>query len=306
MRLKLFDYDILDGFWVALPNEDFKVKWAALAGPQKIQKQVISTREMFEEETERFVKQQSSDLVMFDERVEGLNMTICQFATQCDTSKTAEISIEIKKLWKQINETMDLGRLLNKRQSLFENPPIDLSPMVQLLESFTPYKVLWVTGADFNKWEDAWMGNPLPNVAPDTIRTMMAEFMEANDSCIATFVDLPKVQSVAYYFQQRMNEFMPKVDVLEWVKNPAWILIHWQELCKTTEMEIKVSLSMSMEYLLAKGIMKFYDVVRQISESATENHHILEAEEREAERLRLEEEAELLARKNRRRGRKLT
>lgn len=305
MRLKLFEYEILDFFWIALPNEDFKIKWAALAGPLKIQKQMVSTREMFEEETERFIKQQSSDLVMYDERVEGLNMTISQFATQCDTSKTTEISIDIKKLWKQINETMDLGRLLNKRQALFESPPIDLKPMIQLLESFTPYKTLWVTGADFIKWEEAWLGNPLPNVAPDVIRVTMAEYIEANNSCVVVFNELPKVQKVAYYFQERMAEFMPKVDVIEWVKNPAWILLHWNELCKATEMEIKFSISMSMEYLLGKGIMKFYDTVREISEAATRNQFALEAALAEEERLAAEAEQAILDRKNRRRGRKL-
>lgn len=305
MRLKLFEYEILDFFWIALPNEDFKVKWTALAGPLKIQKQIVSTREMFEEETERFTKQQSSDLVLYDERVEGLNMTISQFATQSDTSKTTEISIEIKKLWKQINETMDLGRLLNKRQALFENPPIDLKPMIQLLDSFTPYKTLWVTGADFIKSEEAWLGNPLPNVAPELIRVAMAEYIEANDSCVLTFNELPKVQAAAYYFKTRLNEFMPIIDIIEWIKNPAWILVHWQELCKTTEMEIKFSVTMNMEYLLGKGIAKFYDTVRDISLSATKNQHILEAAEREAERLRLEEEQAILDRKNRRRGRKL-
>lgn len=305
MRLKLFEYEILDFFWIALPNDDFKVKWAALAGPLKIQKQIVSTREMFEEETERFTKQQSSDIVMYDERVEGLNMTISQFATQYDTSKATEISIEIKKLWKQINETMDLGRLLNKRQLLFENPLIDLKPMIQLLESFTPYKILWVTAADFIKSEEAWVGNPLPNVAPDVIRVAMGEYIAAMDSCISMFKELPKVQQAAYFFQKRLNEFMPTIDIIEWIKNPAWIMVHWQELCKTTEMEIKFSVTMNMEYLIGKGITKFYDKVREISISATENQHILEAAEREAERLRLEEEQAILDRKNRRRGRKL-
>lgn len=305
MRLKLFEYEILDFFWVPLPNEDFKVKWAALASPLKVQKQIVSTREMFEEETERFTKQQSSDLVVYDERVEGLNMTISQFATQFDTNKTTEISIEIKKLWKQINETMDMGRLLNKRQALFENPPIDLRPMIQLLESFTPYKVLWVTGADFIKSEEAWLGNPLPNVAPEGIRITMDEYIEANESCIVIFKELPKVQGVSYFFQKRMNEFMPLIDIIEFVKNPAWIMLHWQELCKATEMEIKFSVAMNMEYLLSKGIAKFYDTVKEISISATENQHILEAAEREAERLKLEEEQAILDRKNRRRGRKL-
>lgn len=306
MRLKLFEYDILDYFWTPLPNEDFKVKWNALAGPMKCYKQMVSTREMFEEETERFLKQQTADLQTYDEKVEALNMTVSQFSSQYDTAKTTEISIDIKKLWKQITETMELGRVLNKRQNLFENPEIDLTPIVQLRDSFAPYKTLWVTGADFLKWEEAWVGNPLPNVVVENIRVAVADYMAAIVECIGIFAELPKVQQVALYFQERIRHFEPVIDVMDWIKNPAWIMFHWQELTKTTGLEIKFSTGMNFEYCMSKGIMKFYDEVRDLSESATKNKDILEAAMADEERLKREAEEEIIARKNRRRGRKLT
>lgn len=305
MKLKLFEYEILDIFWTPLPNEDFNVKWQALAGPAKCMKQIITTKEMFEEETERFQKQQSSDLSLFDEKVEALNMTISQFSSQYDTEKTTEISIDIKKLWKLVTDTLAMGTLLNLRQGLFEVPEIDLSGIEQLRGSFAPYKVLWTTGADFFKWEEAWCGNPLPNIDVESIKSTIMEYKDSLTYCIDVFSELPKVQEVAQYFYNKILLFDPVLNVLGWLKNPAWIMYHWQELCKQTGLEIKYSTGINFDYCKQKGIMKFYSVVQHISEEATRNKDILEAQMAEEERLKREAEEERLARRNQRRGRKL-
>lgn len=305
MKLKLFEYDILDYFWRALPNDDFKVKWDALAGPLKCTKQMHTTWEMFEEETERFQKIQTSDLVGFDEKVEALNMSVSTFSSLADTSKVAEIAVDIKKLWKLIVETSEMGKTLNVRQALFELPDIDLTGIQNLLVSFAPYRKLWVTGADFTKWEEAWCGNPLVNVAPDAIRVSVDEYKAAIVECIQIFEELPKVQEVAKHFLDCIEQFEPKLDVLGWIKNPAWILVYWQEFGKTTGLEFKYSISINFDYLLDKGIMQHYDTVREISERATQMKDQLEAEMLAAEQAKREAEEELERKKNSRRGRKL-
>lgn len=305
MKLKLFEYEILDFFRVALPNEDFKVKWDALAGPMKCMNQITTTKEMFEEETERFLKQQIGDLTLYDEKVEALNMGVSQFSSQYDTAKTTEISIDIKKLWKAITDTKDLGVVLNRRQVLFEEPEIDLSGIVKLQESFDPYKILWVTGADFLKWEEAWCGNPLPNIATDIIQTTVNEYRESILYCIRVFSELPKVQEVSYFFWNKIEAFQPLLNVLTWIKNPAWLLYHWQELCKTTGLEIKYTVAINFDYCLQKGIMKYAETIRDMSEAATRNKDTFEKQMLEEERLKREAEEEMLARKNRRRGRRL-
>lgn len=305
MKLKLFEYEILDYFWHVLPNEDFKIKWNALAGPFRCSKQMIVTREMFEEETERFQKQQIGDLATFDEKVEALNMSVSQFSSQFDTAKVTEIAIDIKKLWKTIVETSEIGRTLNRRQVLFELPEIDLNGIVQLQASFAPYKTLWVTAADFQKWEEAWFGNPLATIVPDSISLSVKEYKEALLMCVTEFAELQKVQDVALHFVRCIEAFEPKLEVLTWIKNPAWIVVHWQEFCKVTGLEIKVTPAMNFEYCMEKGIMKFYDEVRDISDGATRNRAKLEAEIEAAERAKREAEEEIERRKNSRRGRKL-
>lgn len=305
MKLKLFEYDILDNFFVPLPNEDFNIKWQGLSGPYKCMKQIVATKKMFEIETEHFQLQQISDIALFHEKFEGLNMNVGLLSAQCDVTKTTEISIDIKKLWKTITETMDFGKLLNKRQLLFGLNEIDLSPINQLQNIFEPYKLLWITAADFIKCKEAWLGNPLSNNVVETIRTTVNEFKEAILNCIDLFAEIPQIQNVAKHFHESILAFEPILDVMGWLKNPAWILYHWHELEQLTGLEIKFSLTISLAYCIAKGIMKYSEQVRQISEAATRNKDELQAKMDEEERLKQEAAEELIARNNRRRGRKL-
>lgn len=305
MKLKLYEYDILDSFFHALPHSNFVLKWQTLAGPLKCMRQIDHTKVDFQDETERFRKQQISDLVLFDERIEVYNMSVSQYGMQYDQEKYLELSIEIKKLWKLISDTKDFGILLNKRQTLFDMPPIDLSGIDKLLESFSPYKTLWVTAADFFKWEEAWCDNPINSVAVDSIRTTISEFKINLLECIHVFSELPQIQTVATHFYGKLLEFEPKIDVIEWIKNPAWLQYHWLELNKTTDIEIKYSTNMNFYYCLDKGIMNYAKEIQNLSNEATKNKDELEAKLREEEARKQAAEAELIARKNRRRGRKL-
>lgn len=305
MRFKLYEYDILDSFWYALPQKNFVLKWQTLAGPIKCMQQIKDTTIFFEEETDRFLKQQIADLTIFDERVESYNANVSQYGMQYDTHKCVELSIEMKKLWKLISDTKDFGELLNRRQILFDMPEMDLSGIENLLSSFLPYKTLWVTAADFLKSEEAWCGNPLSTISIDAIINTIDEYKQNLYEAIEIFTELPQIQMVAKYFFEKIESFQSIVNVLKALKNPAWLQYHWLELNKETELEIKYSVNINFNYCLSEGIMEYAEKIVEMSEEATKNKDLLEAQLREEEERKRAEIEELIARKNRRRGRKL-
>lgn len=230
MKVKLFDFAILDDFFFPLPNANFNAKVQALYSPVKIANQIKLTNEMFEEEIERFRKQQIEDLATFGERLEELTVGVVYYNTQFDVNKLMENSIEIKKLWKAINEFGDLGKVLNKRQVLFELPQMDLSPIKQLMNSSDAFKDLWCTAADFNKFKDILLENTLTNVSVKSIHEEMKHFRDVMTKCVKSFREQEKIQEVAQYFLDSINNFEATVECLILVKNPLWNINHWQEV----------------------------------------------------------------------------
>lgn len=230
MKVKLFDFAILDDFYFALPNANFNTKVQALYSPVKISNQIKMTNEMFEEEIERFRKHQVEDLATFSERLEELTVGVVYYNTQFDVDKLMENSIEIKKLWKSINEFRDLGKVLNQRQLLFELPPIDLNPIEQLVNSSDAFKDLWSTAADFYKFKDILLENTLVNVSVKNIHEEMERFKNTLKKSVKSFREQEKIQEVAQYFLDNVTDFNATVDCLILVKNPIWNINHWQEV----------------------------------------------------------------------------
>lgn len=230
MKVKLFDFAILDDFYFPLPNANFNAKVQALYGPVKIAIQIKATNEMFEEAIERFRKQQIDDLATFGERLEELTVGVVYYNTQFDVGKLMENSVEIKKLWKAIKEFGELGSVLNKRQSLFELPPIDLSPIEQLVHSSDAFKDLWCTAADFYKFKDILLENTLTNVSVKNIHEELKSFKGTLTKTVKSFREQEKIQDVAKYFLDNVHDFDATVECLILIKNPIWNINHWQEV----------------------------------------------------------------------------
>lgn len=292
MRTILFDYELLDHFWYSLNNENFSIKWEAISWPFKISKQIISTREMHEEDTDKFHKIHFSDQINFEERIEGINVQVTGFSTNFDYSKVTEFSIEIKKIWKNIVDSQTYGELLNKRQELFELPEINLNNIKTLMVSGMPYKSLWVTAADFLKWEDAWLGNPLTNIDTEIIRKSVNEYKTTIKECIEIFNEIKQLQEVAERVLTDIENFEPCIEVIEYLKSPIWHINQWQQLNKKSEMEFKYSTAINFEYLKVKGIMNHVNLVKEIYEKAVEDKEKNEAKAAEEARvLKMKEEA---------------
>lgn len=230
MKIKLFDFAILDDFYFPLPNANFNAKVQALYSPIKIANQIKMTNEMFEEAIERFRKQQIEDLATFGERLEELTVGVVYYNTQFDVGKLMENSIEIKKLWKAIKEFGELGVVLNKRQALFELPPMDLNPIEQLVNSSDAFKDLWCTAADFYKFKEILLENTLTNVSVKNIHEEMKNFKDIMTKAVQSFREQEKIQEVAQYFLDNVNDFGTSVECLVLIKNPIWSINHWQEV----------------------------------------------------------------------------
>lgn len=230
MKVKLFDFAILDDFYFPLPNANFNAKVQALYSPVKISNQIKTTNETFEEEIERFRKQQIEDLATFDERLEELTVGVVYYNTQFDENKLVENSIEIKKLWKAIKEFGELGKVLNKRQTLFELPAMDLSPIEQLINSSDAFKDLWCTASDFYKFKDILLENTLTNVSVKNIHEEIKSFKEVLTKTVKSFREQEKIQEVAQRFLDNVNNFDTTVECLILIKDPVWNINHWQEV----------------------------------------------------------------------------
>jgi dynein heavy chain len=99
----------LEHFWYALPQEDFENKWEAIGWPYRISKQVEATEQYLKEEEERFYKIQLNDEYTLQDKIETLTAQVVQMAKQKDFSKTHEIAVDMRRLWKSMERGARAG-----------------------------------------------------------------------------------------------------------------------------------------------------------------------------------------------------
>ncbi|XP_038111348.1 dynein heavy chain 1, axonemal [Culex quinquefasciatus] len=276
MKTVVFEYEILDHFRYALPDADFYQKWTALGMPKAILNQIESVHEFHEGEVDKFRKQQVSDEAGFASRVEEINVHISKFTTVYDVAKVTEVSIEVKKLWKTINELFQYGETLNKRQELFEMAAIDLSSLVELKESFVGYKNMWIFAAEYSNVEESWRKNPISSVETEVVARTLFHYKKCFGDLLDPFEDQPQIQNVIRTFLARVEQFEPHIAIIELLQHPLLEPIHWNQLAKAAGIKVKLSVAANFELFLENHIEQHSELLRDIIAKAEEQKEELE------------------------------
>ncbi|XP_053672206.1 dynein axonemal heavy chain 1 [Anopheles nili] len=286
MRGILYEYEILEGFLYNLPDTDFEQKWQAQAFPRIVLKQTVSVREFLESEVDRFRKQQFADEAAFTASIEDINAYISKFTTLYDVSKVSEMSVEVRRLWKALQELIDRGHTMNRRQELFEMAPISLNNLYELQHNFGANRELWTTAADYLKLEETWIGNPLASVDLGAVRRGLQQTHDTLKDLMAPFRDQPQLLAVVEHFVQVVEAFRPNLDVMEQLKCPFLEAKHWGQLAKETGIKGKLSADVGFDVFLEHGFRDHLETVRRVAAKAEQQHLEQEVRLAEEERIR--------------------
>lgn len=90
-RRYVLEYEVLDFFWYALPQEDFELKWEAIGWPFRVTKQVEATNAFLDEEVQKFLKIHIDDEFALQEKIETLTVQVTQMSGLRDAAKVTYI-----------------------------------------------------------------------------------------------------------------------------------------------------------------------------------------------------------------------
>ncbi|XP_005175048.1 dynein axonemal heavy chain 1 isoform X2 [Musca domestica] len=297
IQIMWLEYDMLDSFFYNLPDHQFAMKWEAYAWPKQILDRLSTLKEEQKLDIEEFKRLHLSECIGFEERLESLNDEIQQFSLQFNPKKVMETAVEVKKTWKVIQDLQKLGETLRYRQELFELEEFSLEFLASIIEGFLPYKNLWYACQDLVKLEEATVGNPIVNIELADVWQAMEVIKNSLNEALEIFNEKPEIQNVANYFLQVLDEFIPKYNAIQDLKNENWLYLHWQELGQRSGMDIKYSAAMNFQYCMRKGMMDHLELVHEISEKATNEADAIRQAWEEEERRKEEERQAILMRK---------
>ncbi|CAB3241783.1 unnamed protein product [Arctia plantaginis] len=268
------NYEVLEVFFYAMDNDDFKALWEAIGWPLNINKQVEATILFLEEEQEKFWKLHQQDEQVLYDKIDLFSQQCMNLSLQYDFYKVHEIANDIKKAWKAMKDSQEWGRVLNARQKLFGQPIVPFTELNKLVKEFEPYRNLWVTASDFLKSREIWLDNPLIYVDADSIEPTTNEYYKTIIKCIRTFADLPKVQNVGNVIRNAIDEFRPLIPIIQAVRNPGMKERHWNEFMEKSGITVTMNEKQTFQMCIKQGVAQHGELIAEIGELATKEYVI--------------------------------
>ncbi|EDW03017.1 dynein axonemal heavy chain 1 [Drosophila grimshawi] len=295
IQIMWLEYDMLDSFFYNLSDHQFAMKWNAYAWPHQILMRLATLKDEQKLDIEEFLRQHYSECQGFEERLESLNDEVQAFSLIFNPNRAQETSVDIKKTWALIKDLEKIGHTLQYRQELFELEPLSTEFLTSIINSFAPYKQLWYACANFQKLEDATLGNPISLLDLDEVWNHLMLLRKELVESLDNFSEKAEIMEVAKVFVGKIDNFVPVYNSVKDLRNENWMYLHWLELSHTLGQEVKYTVSMNYQYLMRKGILNHLPAVHEISVKASnEAKEILRAIEEEERRKQDELDALLL------------
>lgn len=304
LKRNLLYFDVLDDFHVSLPNDIFKLKWNTKQMPQIIQPQISETEKRHAIDVERFKMLHESDVAQFLERIEMFQNEVEIYSTKSDFYDLSDVSLGIEKLWNALMEQTSHGAILNERQVIFNQAEIDMESLNNLIERLHPHHILWTMASNFLQSKDHWAQMPLSSIDVDIMSTEVDRCKDILRISRQRFSQNAEMLNLIENIANEISACDVWHHVMIDLKNPNFHADHWTLLIQRSGLVMKYNANVTFEFLIAKGILRSVDVIRQISNDATREYEQRHRAEVEAEMKRLKDEEIMKQKQVRRLARK--
>ncbi|XP_064422227.1 dynein axonemal heavy chain 1 [Latimeria chalumnae] len=277
MSKALEDYELLDEFLYALPQDDFNAKWNGIGWSHKITTQIDTLVTQHEEDEERFRKIQLFDQNNFQERLDTLQLVVAGFSVYSDITRAHEIANEVRRVNKQLKESQQLAQLYNNRERLFGTPVTNYDKLNKLVKDFQPFRDLWTTASDWIRWYESWMNDPLTTLDAEQVEKNVNESYKIMHKCVKQFKDIPACQDVAIEIRNKIEEFKPYIPLIQGLRNPGMRNRHWELLSEQVKISIKPKANLTFAKCLEMNLQDHIDVIAKVAEVAGKEYAIEQA-----------------------------
>ncbi|XP_072239156.1 dynein axonemal heavy chain 1 [Leuresthes tenuis] len=270
----LSDYEVIDGTYYCLTNEDVNKKWTAIGWPHKIICQMQTITIQHEEDEERFHKIQLSDQSKFEDNLDFLRKLIAGFASYGDIDHAHEIANKVKRTSKQLKECQTMAKTYNTRQHLLGLPILNYDHLEKLIKDFQPFKDLWTTTSDWLRWNESWLSDPLSSIDPEQLERNMIDAQKTMKKCVTQFKDIAGVQVVTAVLLSKIEDFWPCVPLIKCLRNPGMMSRHWDMLSERIHVKVKPKANLNLSHYLELGLQNHGDDLTHVVELAGKEYAI--------------------------------
>ena len=124
-------------------------------------------------------------------------------------------------------------------QSLFGESPTEYDQLQKIVKDFEPYSSLWLTAADWQRWQREWLDGSLNALIPEEVEKNFTGATRTMAKLVKTFKDLPGCLNIAKQLREEMQAFAPSLPVVNALRNAGMRDRHWDALSADLRFELR-------------------------------------------------------------------
>jgi len=274
------NYDILEKYRYELSSDEFKLKWNVMAWPNRINDAIDATKEMLFVEEQTFLKNLQSDQEQFTERIQRLGGLISELTNVNDINRINDFIPDFHKAIKELKECQTQASMFNTREALFNLDPTNYDDINNLINTFEPYKNLWLTAYDWIKWKNQWINGPFMELQSDNIEKNVGNSWRTMLKLIKFFKSMDDKLKIATQIKEEIEDFKHYLPLIQSLRNPGVSDRHWEEISKVLNMKIEITESTTLQDLLNYNLLDKLPEITKVCDNASKEYAIQEALEK--------------------------
>ncbi|GAB1605521.1 dynein axonemal heavy chain 1-like isoform X5 [Argonauta hians] len=268
------DYEILDEFFYNLNLEDFTNMWSMIGWPLKISVQTDTVTYLHEVDEERFRKLQVLDQANFNEKLDSLAMLAAAMKSYSEVNKAHEFANEARRINKQMRDAQTMSKVYNNRERLFKMPITPYDKLNTMVKEFEPYRSLWMTASDWQRWHDSWLNDPILSINAEDVEKNVIDSYKIMHKSVRIFSESPVVQDVAIMVKNQIEEFKPFIPLFQGLRNPGMRNRHWDQLSEQLGFQVRPKSNLTFSKCLEMKLQDHIEVISKVADVAGKEYAI--------------------------------
>ncbi|KAK2956118.1 putative Dynein axonemal heavy chain 5 [Blattamonas nauphoetae] len=216
-----------------------------------------------------------SEMATFVESMDALSADVDSLVKFSRLSDTDEASQKVYGIKSRIDRCQQQAQVFNAHEKLFGWQETTFPTLAAIQRSFDPQYQLWSCAHQLSQNYEEWTEGPFLKLNPFDIEEKMNEWNKTAFRLIQKpFKDMSNPRGVAQAIRDKLDDFRPNLALIQALRREGMQERHWEEIAKQTQLPVKPTMEMTLNYLIDMGLPKFMEIIESVSATAASEYKL--------------------------------
>lgn len=270
------NYEVLLDFQYKMKYSDFEMEWDVVGWPKRIMDKVAKVTEDLVSIKEKFSTDLEEEEEEFVEQLKSIDAEVRELKKFTNIEHVAQVSQHIRTIKAKLDDANAKARLFNSREGLFNKAVTDYDDVRRIEKNFDPYRLLWESVDDWQKYHKQWMEDSFLSLDAEQINTLVERLQKDLSKAYKAF-NSPNVEGcldIAATIKKEVADFAPYCPLITALRTPGMEDRHWDEISNECGINLHPDANFTLSDVFRLNLKEHESVIITVGEKAGKENDI--------------------------------